>query len=112
MRQYCDDLSTRLSNVEKTKDIEKMAELLAWADWRFQWIHPFKDFNGRVGRILLTVILFKLRLPPVETASVEPKERVEYLKALRSADKGDLSALIQVWINRLLKASKEGNSEL
>jgi Fic family protein len=112
MRQYCDDLSTRLSNIEKTKDIEKIAELLAWADWRFQWIHPFKDFNGRVGRIILTALLFKLKLPPAETASFEPKEREEYLKALRIADNGDLSALIQVWINRLLKASKEGISEL
>ena len=87
-----------------------MAELLAWADWRFQWIHPFKDFNGRVGRILLTAILFKLRLPPAETAAVEPKEREEYLKALRSADRGDISALTEIWLNRLLKAIENEES--
>ncbi len=110
MRQYCDDLSARLSNVEKTKDIEKMAELLAWAGWRFQWIHPFKDFNGRVGRIILTALLFKLRLPPAETAAIEPKEREEYLKALHLADKGDLSLLIQIWLNRLLKAVEKEES--
>lgn len=101
---YCDDLSTRLSNVEKTTNVKETAELLAWADWRFQWIHPFRDFNGRVGRILLTAILFRLKLPPVETASVEPEEKEEYLNALRLADKGDLSALTSIWLHRLLKA--------
>jgi fido (protein-threonine AMPylation protein) len=110
MRQYCDDLATRLSHTEKKKDVKEIAELLAWADWRFQWIHPFKDFNGRAGRILLTALLFKLKLPPAETASTEPKKKDEYLNALRSADTGDLSALTQIWINRLLKSVQEDES--
>ncbi|MBI4378231.1 MAG: Fic family protein, partial [Nitrospinae bacterium] len=108
MRLYCDDLAVRITNAEKKRDIKEIAELLAWLDWRFQWIHPFKDFNGRVGRILLTAILFRLKLPPAETASVEPEEREEYLKALRSADNGDLSALIQIWIERLRKSIQRG----
>lgn len=71
MRLFCDDLSSRLSAVSGEKNIEKIAEALAFADWRFQWIHPFKDFNGRVGRILLSAVLYKLRLPPAETSSVD-----------------------------------------
>ncbi len=107
MQLYCDDLSTRLLNVENAGTVREVAELLAWADWRFQWIHPFRDFNGRIGRILLTAILFKLKLPPAETASVEPGEMEQYLKALRLADKGDLSALTEIWLHRLSKAVKE-----
>jgi len=106
-RLYCEDLSTRLLSVKEQKDIEKISETLAFADWRFQWIHPFKDFNGRVGRILLTAILFKLKLPPTETASVEPKEKERYLKALHTADLGDLSLLADIWLERLSKAFKE-----
>ena len=111
MRVYCDDLSTRLSNAEKAANVKVIAELLAWADWRFQWVHPFRDFNGRIGRILLTAILFKLKLPPAETASVEPDEKEEYLKALRLADKGDLSALTELWLHRLLNAVKEDKNK-
>lgn len=111
MQLYCDDLSTRLSNAEKAANVKAIAELLAWADWRFQWIHPFRDFNGRIGRILLTAILFKLKLPPAETASVEPDENEEYLKALRLADKGDLSALTELWLHRLLNAVKEDKNK-
>ena len=107
MRQYCDDLAARLSHAEKTNAVKETAELLAWADWRFQWIHPFRDFNGRAGRVLLTAILFKLRLPPVETASTEPKEKEAYLKALHLADKGDLSELIRIWVERLLNSTRK-----
>src|SRR3972149_8995355 len=104
VRLYCDDLNTRFSHIIKGKDAEDIAGLLAWADWRFQWIHPFKDFNGRIGRILLSAILFKLKLSPVETASVEPKERRRYLEALRSADSGNMTPLIQIWMERISAA--------
>lgn len=107
VRLYCEDLAVRLSFASKEKDIEKISETLAYADWRFQWIHPFRDFNGRVGRILLTAILFKLRLPPAETASVEPEEKERYLNALHEADTGNLLQLIEIWVKRLSKAFKE-----
>ncbi|PIQ93230.1 MAG: hypothetical protein COY75_09915 [Nitrospirae bacterium CG_4_10_14_0_8_um_filter_41_23] len=106
MRLYCEDLTARISFVSREKDVEKISETLAYADWRFQWIHPFRDFNGRVGRILLTAILFKLRLPPAETASVEPVEKEKYLKALRTADTGDILLLTEIWIERLSKTFK------
>lgn len=109
MHQYCNDLSARLLFVEK--DIEKIAETFAYADWRFQWIHPFKDFNGRVGRILLSAILFRLKLPPAETASVEPAEKERYLKALHKADGEDLSLLTEIWVERLSQAFKEKNEK-
>jgi len=107
VRRYCDDLAARLSFAAQKQDIETFAETLAFVDWRFQWIHPFKDFNGRVGRILLAAVLFKLRLPPAETASVEPEEKEKYLQALCDADEGDLSRLTTIWIERLSKTFHE-----
>lgn len=107
VRLYCDDLAIRFSHIIKEKDAGEIAGLLAWADWRFQWIHPFKDFNGRVGRILLSAVLFKLKLPPTETASVEPDERRRYLDALHSADSGDMTPLIQIWMERISVAVRK-----
>lgn len=104
MRMYCDDLAVRLASNFKENDIVKFAETLAFADWRFQWIHPFRDFNGRVGRIIMSAILYMLRLPPAETASPETKAREEYLNALRCADVGDISSLTKIWMERLSKA--------
>lgn len=106
MRLYCEDLAIRLSSAPEEMSLEEIAETLAFADWRFQWIHPFKDFNGRVGRIILSALLFSLRLPPAETASVETKEKKRYLTALRTADIGDMSDLTGIWIERLIIATK------
>ncbi|WP_333653431.1 Fic family protein [Dissulfurispira sp.] len=107
MRLYCEDLAARLLTLREQRDIEKISESLAYADWRFQWIHPFKDFNGRVGRILLTALLFKLRLPPAETASVDRAGKERYIRALHDADAGDLSLPTEIWIERLSKAFNE-----
>ena len=107
VRLYCEDLEARLLGALKEKNIEKISETLAYADWRFQWIHPFRDFNGRVGRILLTAVLFTLKLPPAETAAIEPEEKDRYLKALQAADIGDMSLLTEIWIERLSKAFRE-----
>ncbi|HUO77357.1 MAG TPA: Fic family protein [Thermodesulfovibrionales bacterium] len=95
----------------KSGIFKKFSETLAYADWRFQWIHPFKDFNGRVGRILLSAILFKLRLPTAETASVDSQGKKRYLKALHEADAGDLSYLNEIWIERLSDAIKESEEK-
>ena len=104
-RLFCDDLAERLRHVRpREEDPSRLAELLAWADWRFQWIHPFRDFNGRIGRVLLAVVLYTLALPHVQTAPVEPAARQQYLAALRAADAGDLTPLTRLWIDRLAEA--------
>ena len=102
MRQFCDDLSARLLHLNQ-ESVENCAELLAWADWRFQWIHPFKDFNGRIGRVLLAALLYKLALPHVETAPFEPSARRQYLEALNVADDRNLEPLTEIWARHIAK---------
>jgi fido (protein-threonine AMPylation protein) len=104
IRQFCDDLAERLRHDPGTS-VRSAAEFLAWADWRFQWVHPFKDFNGRIGRVLLAALLYRLRLPHVEMAPSESVQRAEYLNALRDADTGRLDALQDLWGQRLAESA-------
>ncbi len=97
---FCLDLAERMRHVS---GLESIAELLAWVDWRFQWIHPFKDFNGRVGRILLVALCYKLGLPPINPAADDEPAKAAYFNALRSADNGDLASLSGLWLERLTK---------
>ena len=102
MRMFCDDLRERLRHLSPEEaNVQELAALLAWVDWRFQWIHPFKDFNGRIGRVLLAALLYKLALPHVETAPLALEIRQQYLSALRTADDGNLEPLTDVWLHRL-----------
>lgn len=104
MRQFCDDLAERLQHPARLATVGGAIELLAWADWRFQCIHPFRDFNGRIGRVLLAALLYKLSEPHVETAPSDLEARRRYLDALQAADAGDLEPLQRVWFQRLLDA--------
>lgn len=100
IKNFCLDLEERLRHLRGAQSI---AELLAWADWRFQWIHPFKDFNGRVGRILLIALAYKLSLPPIDPAAADESGKVAYFSALRAADAGNIAELNDLWLDRLLQ---------
>ena len=51
---------------------------------QFENIHPFRDGNGRVGRILLNNILIKNNLPPI---NIDFKNRKEYYSSLQEYEK-------------------------
>ena len=67
---------------------------------QFENIHPFRDGNGRVGRLLLNNILIKNKLPPV---NVDFKNRKEYYSALQEYEKNHN---IRPMIDLLLKEYK------
>ncbi len=59
----------------------------------FETIHPFTDFNGRTGRLLLNFILMKNGYPAVD---IKNKDRLEYFAALESARMGDLKPFVNL----------------
>ena len=99
MRQYSDNISTRLAHVGESENL--LLETLAYAEGSFLSIHPFHDFNGRVVRLLLRELLFRLDLPIVELLPPPDSEEAQtYFKALDAADHNDWSDLIGVWKKR------------
>jgi hypothetical protein len=60
---------------------------------RFERIHPFRDGNGRVGRLATNLLLVRHGYPP---AIVYKRDRERYLDALRRADRGDPGRLAEI----------------
>lgn len=77
MRQYCEDLEFRLSSLDVNSLLTDLfLETLAFAEGRFLSIHPFLDFNGRVARMLLFALCYRLDLPPVELVPNEKQKAI------------------------------------
>ena len=68
----------------KNKDKYPALALAVVVHNQFENIHPFRDGNGRIGRILLNNILIKNNLSPV---NINFKNRREYYSALQEYEK-------------------------
>ena len=66
----------------------------AWLHHRFTQIHPYQDGNGRVARLLTTLVLLQADLLPLV---IDRDLRTEYLDSLEKADSGDLAELASLF---------------
>ena len=67
----------------------------------FEGIHPFVDFNGRTGRLLLNFILLKNRFPAID---IRNRNRIEYHKAIKYAIK---ESNLKPFVNLVIEYIKE-----
>lgn len=89
MKNYIADLN----RVAKDKHLlENASDLHA----EFESIHPFIDGNGRIGRLLLSILTMKNGYCPV---IIPPIKRAEYISALQKTNKGDLNSLRSLIMN-------------
>ena len=61
---------------------------------QFEYIHPFEDGNGRVGRLLMNNILIKNHMPPVNISMSSRKEYYETLRIFQNS--GDIKPTIDL----------------
>lgn len=98
MREYARDLRARLDHALVDKDLQ--LEALAFAEGRLLSIHPFADFNGRVTRLFLRLLLRRLDLPAVDLLPSLQGTRA-YLDALAAGDHLNWQPLASIWSQRL-----------
>ena len=100
-----------LSWLEKTNEHPLVASCVF--HYEFEFIHPFQDGNGRLGRLWQTLILSQWRpifaLLPVE--SIIRDRQQDYYAALSQADQAaDATAFIEFMLAAILQAIEESAS--
>src|SRR3989338_4034410 len=80
----CSQLRTALEDMiywyKENKHKFKPLALAAIIHNQFEYIHPFQDGNGRVGRLLLNFVLLKNKYPPI---NILLEDRAEYYRTLQ-----------------------------
>ncbi|MBM3292291.1 Fic family protein [Candidatus Bathyarchaeota archaeon] len=77
-------------NPDELSPVEFAALLLH----KFNQVHPFNDGNGRVGRLLMNLVLIKSGYPFITNISY--RDRKQYLRSLQEADLGNAKILIKL----------------
>lgn len=79
--------------------------------YQFEAVHPFEDGNGRIGRLLIPLLLFykgDLDLPIVYSSGYFESRPEDYRKALRMVDKtGKYEDWLKFFFNAITEQSKE-----
>ena len=105
-----------------------MADLLAWLKtseehalisscifhYEFEFIHPFSDGNGRMGRLWQTLILsqWKPIFKHIPVESMVYANQANYYKAInQSTEKTDSAPFIEFMLNRILEACNAGSEK-
>jgi Fic family protein len=105
IKNLCDDLEERLKHTSSFQNEEQfladVISLLAWFQHQFVWIHPFKDYNGRVARLLTNLLVLNFGLPVLEIKADTGEDRQRYIKAMKAADDHDYSKLERLIANAL-----------
>ena len=102
-------LMADLFNWLKTSDIHPLIKSCVF-HYEFEFIHPFQDGNGRIGRLWQTVILkeWKEVFAWITVETLIKENQSEYYNALNSSDKeADSSSFIEFILSLLLKTIEE-----
>jgi len=77
---------------------------------QFEMIHPFKDGNGRIGRLLIPLFLYYREMLPVPTfymSAFFEKDRTTYLEKLSAVSQNnDYAAWIKYFLNGVIQQAE------
>ena len=88
--QFCHPFEIKKEMQRFCKEVRKILKMeidpfikASWIQWSYSLIHSYADGNGRIGRILASIPLVKIGLPPI-IVTIDQKE--EYFKCLQDCE--------------------------
>lgn len=108
--ELTEEYMTNLENYIHTEEIDIFIQC-AIMHAQFEMIHPFQDGNGRIGRLLIPLLLYyknKIPAPALYMSSFFNANKEEYIKLLNQiSSNNDWNSWIKFFLNGVIYSSKE-----
>lgn len=109
-----DDMTEAMSELEKYINADDDTDTLiraALMHYQFETIHPFLDGNGRIGRLLITLLLMEkniLSMPSLYISYFLKKNRIEYYDRMTQVrTKGDFEQWIRFFLYAIMESAED-----
>jgi len=89
-------------------DSEKVIEALAVTHCELVLIHPFRDGNGRVSRLLSTLMALQAGLPLLDFSGIRGKARQAYFLAVQASMGNDYEPMKKVFRAVIRRSEQQG----
>ena len=86
------------------ENLEDALEALAITHCELVLIHPFREGNGRLSRLLSTLMALQAGLPLLDFSSIKGKQREAYFAAVRVGMERNYAPMIEIF-RKVVKAS-------
>jgi cell filamentation protein len=86
--------------------LDRIVEAISLVHTELVLIHPFRDGNGRVGRLLAILMALQAGLPPLDFSEIAGKKRREYFAAVQEGMTGNYGMMEKIFrgvIDRTLR---------
>lgn len=114
MKKALHDLESYM-NREQTPDRDPLLVQLALIHYQFEAIHPFRDGNGRIGRLLIPLLLVSHRRldgPFLYLSAFFERNRDRYMDLLlRVSQLGDWVSWIDFFLRGVYESASEANEQ-
>lgn len=91
----------------RSGNIEEIVRALAVVHTELVLIHPFREGNGRVARMLATLMSLQAGLPALDFGGVRGWKRQEYFAAVHAGMKDDYRPMERIFISVLRRTSRK-----
>lgn len=92
------------------KVLSEIAEALAVVHVEFVLIHPFREGNGRIARLLAMMMAFQAGLPALDFGGIRGKKKDEYIVAVQSGLRRNYIPMQRIFLSVIKRTIKKATS--
>ncbi|QWR76044.1 Fic/DOC family protein [Candidatus Magnetomonas plexicatena] len=87
--------------------IEEIARAIATVHVELLLIHPFREGNGRVARLLADLMAMQADLPPLNYVQLESKKWGNYIKAIHAGMSKNYAPMTEIFVDVINQTMKK-----